>query len=144
MIDKDKQPGIKFHDVILAKETFERIPEFPEQIDLDIGFEFSISSANDDYYGELITSVRCLSESGQEVLTMKCTHVGVFSVIEGEENMSIQDFMENNAAALMFPFVREHIYSTTKKACISPIALPPINIRAMIKDQKNSDNQANN
>jgi len=138
MKDMDKQPGIRFDDIILIKEEFERIPEYPDEVKISIEFEFN-SGKSDEYqrFAELVTTVICLSNKEEEVLRMKCIHIGFFSTINDEENMDIDEFIENNSAALMFPFIREHIYSTTKKAGVNPISLPPINVRAMIKN-KNS------
>lgn len=138
MMDLDKQPGIRFIDILLAKETFERIPEYPDQVTVNLEFKYNFSKA-DDYIAELTTVVTCQSESGENVLTLESQHIGIFDVVQGEENMGIDEFMVENAPALMFPFVREHIYSVTKKAGVNPIALPPVNIRAMISNKKTEE-----
>lgn len=136
MMDLDKQPGIRFVDILLARETFERVPGYPDQVTVNLEFKYNFSKADDDYIAELTTVVTCQSESGENALTLESQHIAIFNVIQGEENMGIDEFMRENAPALMFPFVREHIYSVTKKAGVNPIALPPVNIRAMINNEK--------
>lgn len=137
-MDEDKQPGIRFHDIILVKELFERATDFPDKTKINLEFEFSSNDEDEvkDYFAELVTKLTCYSEEEEKVLTIECTHVAFFSVLEGQENMKISAYIKNNAAALMFPFIREHIHSITKKAGINPIALPPINIKAMLKNQE--------
>lgn len=131
----DKQPGIKFVDIILEKEMFQRIPEYPDEVKINVAFEYEGGSTGEQYIGKLTTKVTCMSPEDAEVLSLECSHVGIFETIKGEENMDMEEYIKSNAAALMFPFVREHIYSITKKAGINPISLPPMNILAMIKSE---------
>ena len=115
MIDEDKQPGIRFHDIILVKEFFERAPDFPNKTKIELEFEFSNNAECEEYIAELVTRLNCYSEEEKKVLTIECTHVAFFSVLEGQENMEIEVYIKNNAAELMFKFIRENIYSITKK-----------------------------
>ncbi len=65
---------------------------------------------------------------------MDSTFVGFFSVIEGEENMEIEQYMQNHSPALMFPYIREHISTVTQKAGIKPVFLAPVNVLALLKN----------
>jgi len=132
-MDKDKQPGIRFESIMLVKEEFWRDLSVPENAisDLKIGMEWG--NKNNNYNVEITTALRLINEE-KEVLKLECTFVGVFSVIESNENMNIEDFIKNNSAAIMFPYIREHISMITQKSGVKPILLPPINVTALIKN----------
>ncbi|MFO7810858.1 MAG: protein-export chaperone SecB, partial [Candidatus Delongbacteria bacterium] len=67
---------------------------------------------------------------------LTCSMVGVFSVEGDTSNMPLKEFAENNAAALIFPYLREHISGITGKAGLQPIILPPTNIIALVSKPK--------
>ncbi len=50
--------------------------------------------------------------------------------------MDLNQFADNNAGAIIFPYIREIIASTTLKSGINPIILQPLNIPALIKQSK--------
>ncbi|QXE18378.1 protein-export chaperone SecB [Clostridium sp. 001] len=131
-MDKNKQPGIRFDDIILVKENFWRDYNVPQdsKVDFQIGTGWNMNG--NSYSVELSSTLRLISDD-KEVLKLENTFVGAFSVIEGSENMDIEDYIRNNSAALMFPYIREHISTMTQKSGIKPILLPPINILALIQ-----------
>jgi preprotein translocase subunit SecB len=49
--------------------------------------------------------------------------------------MDLADFSRLNAPALIFPYVRETIASTSLKAGIPPVIIPPINLNAVKIDK---------
>lgn len=131
-MDKNKQPGISFNSIMLVKEEFWRDYSVPEETtpDFNIGLGWSVQESN--YIVELTTSLRLLHED-KEKLKLDSTFIGVFSIIEDNENMNIEEYIKNNSVALMFPYVREHISTITQKSGIKPVLLPPINVIALIK-----------
>jgi preprotein translocase subunit SecB len=64
--------------------------------------------------------------------------VGIFSVIPESSNMDLEYFAQNNAPALMFPYIREIIATTTLKAGLPSVLLPPLNIHAIINHKEPS------
>lgn len=136
-MDKNKQPGISFNSIMLVKEGFWRDYDVPEETipDFNIGFGWSVQENN--YIVELSTSLRLLHQE-QEKLKLDSTFIGVFSVIDNNENMNIEEYIKSNSAALMFPYIREHISTITQKAGIRPVLLPPINVVALIKKSENN------
>ncbi|OMH22066.1 hypothetical protein AC231_04730 [Clostridium pasteurianum] len=137
-MDKDKQPGISFDGILLSKESFYRVPSMPDKLKIDLNFSMVLNSLNSSFSNELKTNLICLSNENEEVLKFEFTFVGIFSVVDGEENMDIKNFMEHNSPAIMFPYIREHITSVTQKSGINPILLPPINIIALTKNVENN------
>lgn len=130
-MDKDKQPGIRFDNIMLVKESFWR--DFIVQADSRVVFDIkhNWNSNGDRYLSELLTSLSLIYDE-KEVLKLESTFVGLFSVIGNCENMDIVDYIKNYSPALMLPYIREHISSITQKAGIKPVLLPPINIVALI------------
>ncbi|KZL94194.1 protein-export chaperone SecB [Clostridium magnum] len=131
-MDKNKQPGISFDNIILVKENFWRDYDVPEDSKLDFQIGTGWDIKDNSYYVELSSTITLIS-ADKEALKLENTFVGVFSVIKGSENMNIEDYIRNNSAALMFPYMREHIATITQKSGIKPILLPPVNILALIQ-----------
>lgn len=138
-MDLSKQPGISFKGILLARESFNREPEytFNANTTVDFSYNYYMSEEKKDYYAKLTATVKSFSEH-KEILSLSCTFIGIFAEIDGEKNMEIEEYMKKAAPALMIPFVREHISSITLKAGIKPILINPINVIALLK---NADNQ---
>jgi len=61
-------------------------------------------------------------------------YVGQFE--KGDENvLPVEKFVEANGPAIMYPFVREHIATTSLKAGMNPILLPPVNFVKLNSDR---------
>jgi preprotein translocase subunit SecB len=136
-MDKDKQPGIRFNGIILVEEKFWRDYIIPEDAKLDLKLESGNNKLDNSYNVELKAILRLIKDD-KETLTLESRFVGFFTVIKGSENMDIDEYIKNNAPALMFPYVREHISAITIKAGIKPILVPPLNMRALLKKQQNN------
>ena len=136
-MDKLKQPGIHFEDIILVSDNFKRSVNVPEttQPSIDFNVSYVKSEETNNFSLEISTKFKGIDE-GNEVLNLECTFVGIFSYYEGDKNLSMDEFIENNAPAIMFPYIREHISSTTRKSGIPQFLLPPINVSALLKKKK--------
>lgn len=134
-MDKTKQPGIAFTDCVVIDLQFHRQVDIREKPQL--GVEFAIVKRVAEDRGsaqvELTGHVRETSTGAFEV---KCTVLGRFMVLEGQENMSLENFLDHNAPALLFPYVREAISTITLKSGIKPVVLPPINVVALLATQE--------
>lgn len=132
-MDTGKQPGIRFDNVILRELTFTRKAEILAQAELKIDFQTSSSISPDNT--QLVHDITCeVNETGGS-FNIKCSMVGIFSIVSGEANMDLELFAKENAPALMLPFIREVIASTTLRAGVPPIMLPPLNVHALQKTQ---------
>lgn len=131
-MDKSKQPGINFDGIALIKENFFRLPDVPEDIDIEFNIDVKWSKQETDYATELTVLLRLLN--GEEIcLQLESVFLGLFSSDKDNPNMDIEQFIKNHSPGLMFPYVREHIATITQKSGVKPILIPPINILAMIK-----------
>jgi preprotein translocase subunit SecB len=131
-MDKDKQPGIKFENVVLIEEKFWRDYDVKSTCETDISFELSKNTQNNKHFTKIKTEFVCI-DNEKEVLNLSCVFVGIFSEEEGNENLNIEEYINEFSAALMFPYIREHLYTVTSKAGIKPLRLPPMNILALLK-----------
>ena len=69
-----------------------------------------------------------------KLFQFKTKYVGQFE--KGDENiLPIEKFVEANGPAIMYPFVREHIATTSIKAGMNPILLPPVNFVKLNSDR---------
>jgi len=139
IVDKTKQPGISFDKIILVKEAMQRQQVVPKQLTIALNMDMATHKVNESkqWIAELNCKLKLFPpEGGDPAFELECVFVAVFSPLEGEENMPIEFFVESNAAALMFPFVREHVSTITQKAGLRPVLLPPINVAALIQKGK--------
>ena len=69
-----------------------------------------------------------------KLFSFSTKYVGQFE--KGDENiLPVEKFVEANGPAIMYPFVREHIASTSMKAGMNPILLPPVNFVKLNSDR---------
>ena len=125
-MDIKKQPGILFENIILKELVFSRKEGFPGSMEFSIHLEEkpAFSNKND----KLIYELTCVIVEKSDFFNIKCAMVGIFSVIEGQENMDIREYSKLNAPANIMPYIRETIMSTTAKAGMSPVIIPPMNL----------------
>lgn len=133
MKNMDMQPGISFCNIFLVKEGFERASKIPDSIKVNVEFEFNSFPVDGKYAAELKTILACVDGNDKNALNLEFVYIAIFDTIKGQENLEIEEFMHHNAPAIMFPYVREHIYNVTQRSGIKPILLPPVNISALIK-----------
>lgn len=138
MMDKTKQPGISFDGIILVQENFWRDYDVPDKtrVVLNINTNYSQNESNQSSV-EMTVDINLATEE-KEVFKLSAKFVGFFSIMKDHENMDMQDYLENNAPALMFPYIREQISTVSQRAGIKPILLPPLNVIALIKEGRDA------
>jgi len=131
-MDKNKQPGISFDDVILKELIFSRKEGYSDKpaLDMQLGSRVSFSQNEDRLNYEL----SCEIKDESDFFNIKCTMIGFFSVIKGNENMSLKEYSNIGAPAAIFPYIREAIASTTTRAGIPPIVIPPTNLNLLKRE----------
>jgi preprotein translocase subunit SecB len=133
-MDKSKQPGISFDDIILRELVFSRKEGFSDRPEFDVQLESNISLSPEE--DKLIYEMSCKIKDKKGFFNIKCTMIGFFSVIEGKENMGLKEYSNLSAPAAIFPYIRETIASTTTRAGIPPIIIPPVNLTVINKITK--------
>ncbi len=122
------ESGFQIKNLILLESYFSRINNvsFEEEVNrkLDINTDVTVN-------GKVITVAEevILVQIFQEVeqVKIKVKMVGVFECIGESLLTDLDEFGRINGAAIIFPYIREHITNISLKGGIGPIILPPIN-----------------
>jgi preprotein translocase subunit SecB len=130
-MDKQQQPGINFDNIILKELVFSRKPDQLQKPDLSINIEAHHSISPDR--NKLDIEMLCEIKEEEALFSIKCVMIGIFSKIAGSENMELEEFARYSGPALMLPYIRETVASTTLKAGITPVIIPPLNLQAINK-----------
>lgn len=127
------QSGINFVAALVTKMDFET---YPRQ---DLGkhsMAFNLRNEFTEGTGRLEATLTVKFDSdisaGDRNFRLEASVTGLFEELPGSP-LSIQKFSEIQAAALLFPYLREAITTITSKSPVGPIILPPINVPALLK-----------
>lgn len=129
-MDARKQPGINFDSIFIKDLVFHRSPKLSGKPEIEMDFKSKSGFSTDKT--KLMYEVRALVKDKADTFNIDCTMIGIFSINPGEENYPLEQFGQENAAALIFPYIRETIASVTSKAGIPALLLPPLNIHALL------------
>jgi len=123
--DSKSKSGFSIENLILAESTFRRAHNVSkiEQGRMDI--EVNVGINNDTIsVAETVTLVQ--KEEDVEQVFIRATMVGVFKKI-GDSEIDLEEFGNVNGAAIIFPYIREHISSLALKSGLGVLLLPPVN-----------------
>ncbi len=130
-MDEEKQPGIRFRGVHLAKLDFELTGPPPSQ-KLQFAPEFEAESEiSEDGL------ILCLEVSGSlfpedAPVRFRFKIDGVFEVSE-DPNMSLDEFARSHAPAHLFPYIRELVSNITARSPLPTLNIGPLNLAALLK-----------
>lgn len=129
--------GFRIENILLMNCSFNRTPtvEFNSE---DVKAVFDISVDIKIIETKVIVSEYLKFEQRfKDVVEVSCviTMVGVFEKI-GELGISLEEFGNINAAAILFPYVRENFSNLALKSGIGNLILPPANFVKMYHDKK--------
>ena len=120
--------GFKIKNLLLVKSSFLRSNDvkFEKDVisDLNIGVEVSVEKniitvAETVYFTQKYNDV--------EQVNIEVKMVGIFECIGETLLKEYEEFGRINGAAIIFPYIREHITTLSLKAGIGVIIIPPIN-----------------
>lgn len=128
MGENKEKSGFNVQNIILIESEFSRINQvlFDRehiQNNLDIKVDTAVNGKTINV-AETVTITQLYD--GQEQVRIKVKMVGLFEQF-GDALMPAEVFGRINGAAIIFPFIREHIASLSQKASIPPIILPTVN-----------------
>jgi preprotein translocase subunit SecB len=128
---KNIESGFRIHNILLIESNFKRIEtvEFNNpNIKQNVHIESAVSLNPEK---NLITVKQTLHYSQVfnevEQITAQVTMVGVFEKF-GESQLDLEQFGHVNAAAIIYPYIREHLSNLSAKAGLGLIFLPPVNL----------------
>jgi preprotein translocase subunit SecB len=122
------ESGFKINNLLLLESTFNRVinvtfdnPEVVQNIDVNVNVsvnENTVVVTEEIKYNQIFNEIQEVSA----IIKM----VGVFEKF-GESELDLENFGNINGAAIIFPYIREHLTNLTSKAGLGLIIIPPFN-----------------
>ena len=118
---------LKLNHLLFDEITFNRV-NFKSKNDLQVEFGFSFNKRE---YGEFVSSIRIIGTKKDEY-NFVVRASGYFQISEAVEDSDI--LIQQNAIAIVFPYIRSQISLLTAQPKVDPVILPPMNIAQMVKE----------
>lgn len=122
------QSGFKINNLLLLESNFSRIinvtfdnPDVIQSVDVDVQIEVNDSTV-------IVTEVVKYNQIFNDIQEVSAIikMVGVFEKF-GDSPLDLESFGNINGAAIIFPYIREHLTNLTSKAGLGLIIIPPFN-----------------
>ncbi|MEW6600941.1 MAG: protein-export chaperone SecB [Nitrospirota bacterium] len=129
-------PGIQFVQVSLIELDFKLNKNFklPDKgVPVDMGLDVKKSFSSDKKSLTTVLSAILFNKTTSYPFKMKVSVEGLFV---SDNIKELQEFSKIHAPAHLMPFLREVIGTTTLKANIPPLLLPPFNISELLKEKR--------
>jgi preprotein translocase subunit SecB len=133
--------GIQLKSVFLKNSSFNRNDEVGaiQQEHSEIGVKIEWEDKSPLIY----TSLKVTLVTGKEIDNIKINAevemAGVFEIEGTLPPFSIEEFCNVNAAAIVYPYIRQHIRGLSLDAEVKPIILPVLNFYQMYEDSIRKD-----
>ena len=101
---------------------------FKSKNDLQVEFGFAFNKREN---GEFVSSIRIIGTKKDEY-NFVVRASGYFQISEAVEDSDI--LIQQNAIAIVFPYIRSQISLLTAQPEVDPVILPPMNIAQMVKE----------
>ena len=122
------ESGFRISNLVLLESTFHRESnvtfnnsEIKQDINVDVGVSIM---ENNIFVTETVTFNQIFNEIVEVSASIKM--IGVFERF-GETHLELEEFGKVNGAAIIFPYIREHLTNLSAKAGLGLIFLPPAN-----------------
>lgn len=135
--NKELESGFRILNILLLESSFSRIesvvfnnPDIKQEINVEVNVNLNgntVAVTNQVFYKQIFNGVEQVSA----VIKM----IGVFEKF-GESLLDLEQFGQVNGAAIIYPYIREHLSSLSAKAGLGFIFLPPVNLT---KKSNNAD-----
>lgn len=126
---RDLESGFRIINILLLESSFNRIqnvvfnnPEIKQEVNVDVNV-----SVNGNTVGvtEQVIYKQIFNDIEQVTAVIKMA--GVFEK-SGDSPLDLEQFGQVNGAAIIYPYIREHLSSLSAKAGLGLIFLPPVNL----------------
>lgn len=133
-MNKNMQPGIMIEAIHQVRCEFTRLQGNASKIKNTFTFKYGSNLVSE---GKGIAELTLMAngtnaDDDKKVYNCEIVYIGAFEVSKDSVNMPLQEFLETNAPAHLFPYIRESLSSLSQKAGLPAILLPPINILALL------------
>lgn len=126
---KDLESGFRIINILLLESSFNRIqnvvfnnPDIKQEVNVDVNVSVNgntVGVAEQVIYKQIFNDIEQVSA----VIKM----AGVFEK-SGDSPLDLEQFGKVNGAAIIYPYIREHLSSLSAKAGLGLIFLPPVNL----------------
>ena len=131
--------GFAIKNIILIESSFTRINNVifkDAKTDININVNVSVEGSN-IIVEETVDVLNKNNETEQMKARVKM--VGIFEVIGESQLKDLNEFGRINGAAIIFPFIREHITNLSQKGGMGTIILPPVNFANTIMNDQSQN-----
>lgn len=132
---------LKFEKYIVKEISFLTNEMWMENEEVELEFDFDtnmeLNSEKNKFVIELRADVFPDSLRRNYPFEMRVAIKGYFSIDTNNDNVDIRMF-EQNAIAILFPYLRAIVSTYTANANIVPVLLPAMNINAYIRKKYNN------
>ncbi len=134
---KEKHSGFQVKSILLTESNFSRKGKINfENSQQEVSFETGVGSKDNIVNVKLTTTVINKFQD-EEQYRIEVSMVGVFKRTGDSQIVDNEQFGRINGAAIIFPFVREHIANIALKAGLGSLLLPPVNFTKINKEKNN-------
>lgn len=128
-MENKMESGFIIQNIVLVESNFKRIPNVTfnnPDITHNTNVEVSVGVNGNNI---IVTEKVDFTQSLNDVDEIKCsiTMIGVFEKIGESPLEDLERFGKINGAAIIFPYIREHLTNLSVKAGINPVILAPQN-----------------
>lgn len=127
--DKNEiESGFKIVSLILLESSFYReatVTFEPNKTENSVNIDVNVQVKENNVF--VTETLDYLQKLGDKIeVSSKIKMVGVFEKI-GTNQLNLEEFGRINGAAIIFPYIREHLTNLSSKAALGLIILPPFN-----------------
>ncbi len=123
------QAAYSIVNILLLESSFKREGQIDfqtvQQV-VKVDFGSGKNEATDELLVELLVVLTATQAEDAFAYEARVKMIGLFRKT-GEGELDEDFFMNQNAPAIIFPFVREHIASLCRQAALNNVFLPPLN-----------------
>lgn len=127
--------GFAIQNIILTESTFTRINNAVfEGVENKMNINVNVSVNSPDITVEETVDL-VQTHQGKEQMEIRVKMVGLFQMVGESQIKDLEAFGRINGAAIIFPYIREHITNVSLKGGMGTIILPPVNFTNSIKNE---------
>ena len=125
----EMESGFRITNLILLESSFKRVPNVTfnnENINENINVNINVNVKENIIF---VTEKIDYTQSFNDIEEVNCSivMVGIFEKIGDTKLEDLEQFGRINGAAIIFPYIREHLSNLSSKAGLGLIILPPVN-----------------
>ena len=134
----DFESTLKFKNYIVNEAVFKTNFDYSGRQDIPI--DFDINSSNKVEENNFILGLGIVvfpnAKENDYPFTLKVELSGLFEVESGVDDKTKDNFIERNAIAILFPYLRAILSVYSSNSNVGTIVLPPINVVKYLEEKR--------